>query len=82
MSQLAHFTFRFMTAAIFVTYFTLYGPLPAARVFPLFTFFDIIAFTLMDDVAWFVQSWLDVGVSVRRIEVSSRSRLQGPLRPT
>ena len=67
--QIYVFSVRFITGVVLVTYTVLYGPLSAARIFPLFTFFNLICDTVLNDLAWGVQTWLHVGVSVRRIEV-------------
>ena len=68
-SQVTDFATRLMASAVVVVYALLYGPLTAAQIFPMCTMLHFISDTLLAELASGVKGWLEVAVSVKRIEV-------------
>ena len=75
LNELYTFNQRLITAIIVLVYAYIQGHLTAVKIFPAFTLIQILNESLMNQVSWTIRTWLEVGVSLNRIQVQTQNAL-------
>lgn len=69
LKELSAFSGRLVTSVVIVAFLLMDNQISAAKIFPMLSLFTILSHYMMDELSWFIQHWLEIGVSVSRIQV-------------